>query len=130
MIMTMDIGGTKTLWTIWKDNEILDRGTFPTNTIADFTEFIKTQYERLLSGQGLSNIFSCVIEGLEEKDPDTIACRPRQKMHPAQKSRLWRNPGTEKHWKLFASSQKYWVLHAATTRFYTWQQAVFTLAAV
>ena len=243
MILTCDIGGTKTLWTIWQDDKVLGRGTVPTNTITDFTEFIKTQtnsytadledstssaadltfthlafavagpvtndkleltntrqiiefneiraafsdaevivlndlealahsidylaepeqlalfrsaassdakgasfdakstpsgakavlsvgtglgvaavsregivipsegghidfapvgekqqliydkltkqyghvsYERLLSGQGLSNIFSCVLEGLEEQDPDTVACRPRQMMHPAQ----------------------------------------------
>lgn len=42
MKMTLDIGGTKTLWTIWYDAQILDRGTADTNTITDFTEFIKT----------------------------------------------------------------------------------------
>lgn len=41
-------------------------------------------YERLLSGQGLSNIFSIILEELESGDSDTMACRPRQKMHPAQ----------------------------------------------
>ncbi len=41
-------------------------------------------YERLLSGQGLSNIFSFLLEELESGDSDTMACRPRQKMHPAQ----------------------------------------------
>ena len=229
MKMTLDIGGTKTLWTIWHDALILDRGTAATNTITDFTEFIKTltgessfthiafaiagpvtddklkltntgqtinlaeiraafpdtiivvlndlealahsidhltmpdqlalfrsaassdakgtacdakstsskakavlsigtglgvsavsregsimpsegghidfapvgakqrliynklefryghvSYERLLSGQGLSNIFSIILEELESGDSDTMACRPRQKMHPAQ----------------------------------------------
>ena len=229
MKMTLDIGGTKTLWTIWHDAQILDRGTAATNTITDFTEFIKTltgessfthiafaiagpvtddklkltntgqtidlaeiraafpdtiivvlndlealahsidhltmpdqlalfrsaassdakgtacdakstssganavlsigtglgvsavsregfvmpsegghidfapvgakqrliydklesryghvSYERLLSGQGLSNIFSIILEELESGDSDTMACRPRQKMHPAQ----------------------------------------------
>ncbi len=222
MKMTLDIGGTKTLWTIWQDAQILERGTAATNTITDFTEFIKTltgessfthiafaiagpvtdeklqltntgqiidiaeiraafpdtkvvvlndlealahsighltmpdqlalfrsaasshakstssgakavlsigtglgvsavsregfvmpsegghidfapvgakqrliydklesryghvSYERLLSGQGLSNIFSIILEELESGDSDTMACRPRQKMHPAQ----------------------------------------------
>lgn len=222
MIMTMDIGGTKTLWTIWNETEILDRGTVNTNTITDFIEFIKrhsdihdishiaialagpvtnnkleltntgqvidmseiraafpsmdiivlndlealahsidhltepdqltlfrsadtsdakgtpsgakavlsigtglgvaavsregiiipsegghidfapigdkqrsiydklesqyghVSYERLLSGQGLSNIFSYILEELEASDTDALACRPRQKMHPAQ----------------------------------------------
>lgn len=251
MILTCDIGGTKTLWTIWQDDKVLDRGIVPTNTITDFTDFIKTQtnsytadledstssaanrtfthlalavagpvtndkleltntgqsidlteiraafpdaevivlndlealahsidylaepeqltlfrsvassdakgtltdssnscefagasapvgakavlsigtglgvaavsregivipsegghidfapvgekqrqiydslakqyghvsYERLLSGQGLSNIFGCILEKLEEQGPDTAACRPRQKMHPTQ----------------------------------------------
>ena len=236
MKMTLDIGGTKTLWTIWQDARILDRGTAATNTITDFTAFIKTltddfttahaddkithlsfalagpvtddkleltntgqiidlaeiraafpdievkflndlealahsidhltmpdqlalfrsaasyhakgtacdakdaasgakailsigtglgvsavsregsimpsegghidfapvgakqrliydklesryghvSYERLLSGQGLSNIFSIILEELESGDSDTMACRPRQKMHPAQ----------------------------------------------
>lgn len=229
MKMTLDIGGTKTLWTIWHDAQILDHGTAATNTITDFTEFIKTltgessfthiafaiagpvtdeklqltntgqiidiaeiraafpdtkvvvlndlealahsighltmpdqlalfrsaasyhakgtacdakdaasgakavlsigtglgvsavshegfvmpsegghidfapvgakqrliydklesryghvSYERLLSGQGLSNIFSIILEELESGDSDTMACRPRQKMHPAQ----------------------------------------------
>ncbi|MBR2619653.1 MAG: glucokinase [Firmicutes bacterium] len=229
MKMTLDIGGTKTLWTIWHDALILDRGTAATNTITDFTAFIKTltgessfthiafaiagpvtddklqltntgqiidlteiraafpdaeivvlndlealahsinhltepdqlalfrsaasshakgaacdakdaasgakailsigtglgvsavsregsimpsegghidfapvgakqrliydklesryghvSYERLLSGQGLSNIFSIILEELESGDSDTMACRPRQKMHPAQ----------------------------------------------
>lgn len=225
MKMTLDIGGTKALWTIWQDAEVLDRGTAATNTITDFTEFIKTltddfttanhgckithlsfalagpvtdeklqltntgqiidlaeirvafpdtdiivlndlealahsidhltmpdqlalfrsaasshakgakavlsigtglgvaavsregivipsegghidfapvgakqrliydkleshyghvSYERLLSGQGLSNIFSIILEELESGDSDTMACRPRQKMHPAQ----------------------------------------------
>ena len=41
-------------------------------------------YERLLSGQGLSNIFSIILKELESGDSDTMACRPRQKMHPAQ----------------------------------------------
>jgi len=232
MKMTLDIGGTKTLWTIWHDAQILDRGTAATNTITDFTAFIRLQidsfftdhadivssagsspfthlafalagpitndkleltntgqiidlneiraafpdaeivvlndlealahsinhltepdqlalfrsaasshakgakavlsigtglgvaavsregivipsegghidfapvgakqrliydkiesryghvsYERLLSGQGLSNIFSIILEELESGDSDTMACRPRQKMHPAQ----------------------------------------------
>ena len=236
MKLTLDIGGTKTLWTIWHDARILDRGTAATNTITDFTAFIKTltddfttahaddkithlsfalagpvtddkleltntgqiidlaeiraafpdievkflndlealahsidhltgsdqlalfrsaasyhakgtacdakdaasgakailsigtglgvsavsregsimpsegghidfapvgakqrliydklesryghvSYERLLSGQGLSNIFSIILEELESGDSDTMACRPRQKMHPAQ----------------------------------------------
>ena len=229
MKMTLDIGGTKNVWTIWQDADILDRGTAATNTITDFTEFIKTltgessfthiafaiagpvtddklkltntgqtidlaeiraafpdtiivvlndlealahsidhltmpdqlalfrsaassdakgtacdakstssganavlsigtglgvsavsregfvmpsegghidfapvgakqrliydklesryghvSYERLLSGQGLSNIFSIILEELESGDSDTMACRPRQKMHPAQ----------------------------------------------
>ena len=218
MKLTLDIGGTKTLWTIWHDAQILDRGTAATNTITDFTAFIKTltdessfthivfaiagpvtddklqltntgqiidlaetraafpdtnivvlndlealahsidhlttpdqlalfrsaassdakgakavlsigtglgvaavsregivipsegghidfapigekqkqiydklesryghvSYERLLSGQGLSNIFSIILEELESGDSDTMACRPRQKMHPAQ----------------------------------------------
>ena len=225
MKMTLDIGGTKALWTIWQDAEVLDRGTAATNTITDFTEFIKTltddfttanhgckithlsfalagpvtdeklqltntgqiidlaeirvafpdtdiivlndlealahsidhltmpdqvalfrsaasshakgakavlsigtglgvaavsregivipsegghidftpigekqrsiydklesqyghvSYERLLSGQGLSNIFSYILEELEASDTDALACRPRQKMHPAQ----------------------------------------------
>ena len=43
MILTCDIGGTKTLWTIWQNDNVLDRGTVPTNTIADFTDFIKSQ---------------------------------------------------------------------------------------
>ena len=225
MKMTLDIGGTKALWTIWQDAEVLDRGTAATNTITDFTEFIKTltddfttanhgckithlsfalagpvtdeklqltntgqiidlaeirvafpdtdiivlndlealahsidhltmpdqvalfrsaasshakgakavlsigtglgvaavsregivipsegghidftpigekqrsiydklesqyghvSYERLLSGQGLSNIFSYILEELEASNTDALACRPRQKMHPAQ----------------------------------------------
>lgn len=225
MKMTLDIGGTKALWTIWQDVEVLDRGTAATNTITDFTEFIKTltddfttanhgckithlsfalagpvtdeklqltntgqiidlaeirvafpdtdiivlndlealahsidhltmpdqvalfrsaasshakgakavlsigtglgvaavsregivipsegghidftpigekqrsiydklesqyghvSYERLLSGQGLSNIFSYILEELEASNTDALACRPRQKMHPAQ----------------------------------------------
>ena len=218
MKMTLDIGGTKTLWTIWHETEILDCGTVNTNTITDFTEFIKghsdshdishiaialagpitddkleltntgqvidmseiraafpgidiivlndlealahsidhltepdqltlfrsadtsdakgakavlsigtglgvaavsregivipsegghidfapigktqqsiydklesqyghVSYERLLSGQGLSNIFSYILEELEASDTDALACRPRQKMHPAQ----------------------------------------------
>lgn len=229
MKMTLDIGGTKTLWTIWEDSQVIDRGTVSTNTITDFTMFIKTladessfthiafaiagpvtdeklqltntgqiidlaeiraafpdtiivvlndlealahsighltmpdqltlfrsaasshakgtacdvkstsskakavlsigtglgvsavsregsimpsegghidfapigakqrliydklesryghvSYERLLSGQGLSNIFSIILEELESGDSDTMACRPRQKMHPSQ----------------------------------------------
>lgn len=225
MKMTVDIGGTKTLWTIWEDSQVIDRGTVSTNTITDFTMFIKTlsddftaarpsdkithlsfamagpitddkleltntgqiidltemraafpdtkiiflndleslahsiehltepdqlalfrsaaspdakgakavlslgtglgvaavsregivipsegghidfspigekqqiiydrlstqyghvSYERLLSGQGLSNIFSIILEEQEAGGSDAIACRPRQKMHPAQ----------------------------------------------
>lgn len=225
MKMTLDIGGTKALWTIWQDAEVLDRGTAATNTITDFTEFIKTltddfttanhgckithlsfalagpvtdeklqltntgqiidlaeirvafpdtdiivlndlealahsidhltmpdqvalfrsaasshakgakavlsigtglgvaavsregivipsegghidftpigekqrsiydklesqyghvSYERLLSGQGLSNIFSYILEELDASNTDALACRSRQKMHPAQ----------------------------------------------
>ncbi len=42
MKMTLDIGGSKTLWTIWQDTKAIDRGTAATNTITDFTEFIKT----------------------------------------------------------------------------------------
>ncbi len=45
MKMTLDIGGTKTLWTIWHDALILDRGTAATNTITDFTEFIRLQID-------------------------------------------------------------------------------------
>lgn len=44
-------------------------------------------YERLLSGQGLSNIFSCILE----EDADSMACRPRQNMHPAQITALARS---------------------------------------
>lgn len=43
MIMTLDIGGTKTLWTIWQNAEAIENGTVPTNTINDFTKFIKMQ---------------------------------------------------------------------------------------
>lgn len=42
MILALDIGGTKTLWTIWNNSQVIDRGQVPTNTIKDFTEFIKT----------------------------------------------------------------------------------------
>lgn len=232
MKMTFDIGGTKTLWTIWQDAEVIDRGTVSTNTITDFITFIKTlineftaahrddkithlsfalagpvtddkleltntgqiidlaeirvafpdteiiflndlealahsidhlegpdqislfrsaaspdakgakavlsigtglgvsavsregivipsegghidfapmdveqrliyeklaaqyghvSYERLLSGQGLSNIFSCILE----EDADSMACRPRQKMHPAQITALAKSGNRE-----------------------------------
>lgn len=232
MKMTLDIGGTKTLWTIWEDSQVIDRGTVSTNTITDFTMFIKTladdftaarprdkithlsfalagpitddkleltntgqiidltemraafpdtkiiflndleslahsiehltepdqlalfrsvassdakgakavlslgtglgvaavsregivipsegghidfspngekqkmiydrlskqyghvSYERLLSGQGLSNIFSIILDEQESGGSDAIACRPRQKMHPAQITALARS---------------------------------------
>ncbi|MDO4745163.1 MAG: ROK family protein [Bacillota bacterium] len=224
MKMTLDIGGTKTLWTVWNDGIIIDRGTAATNRIGDFFTFIKTlindftaghsdckitdlsfalagpvtddkfeltntkqvidlaelrdafadinviflndlealahsidhltmpdqlalfrsaasdakgakavisigtglgvsavsregiiipsegghvdfapigakqhmiyerlskqyghvSYERLLSGQGVSNIFGCLLEEPESGGSDAPACRPRQKMHPAQ----------------------------------------------
>ena len=49
MKMTLDIGGTKTLWTIWHDTLILDRGTAATNTITDFTEFIRLQIDSFVT---------------------------------------------------------------------------------
>ena len=233
MILSLDIGGTKTLWTIWNDGSVIERGTATTNTITDFTEFIQelidghhithlafalagpvtndkleltntgqiigiaeiraafpdaevivlndlealahsighltepehlilfrsvvssdakgspsgakavlsigtglgvaavsregivipsegghidfapvgekqkkiydklsaqyghVSYERLLSGQGLSNIFSIILEEQEAGDPDAIACRPRQKMHPAQITAMAKSGNSE-----------------------------------
>lgn len=233
MKMTVDIGGTKTLWTIWHDDDIIDRGTCPTSNISDFSRFLKdvmdsfiaahpdskfsrlafalagpvndniftltntgqtidfsqirrefshvqeiiflndlealahsiehltesgqlvlfrseafsdakgakavlslgtglgvaavsregivipsegghidfspngekqkmiydrlskqyghVSYERLLSGQGLSNIFSIILDEQESGGSDAMACRPRQKMHPAQITALARS---------------------------------------
>lgn len=41
MIMTIDIGGTKTSWIIWQNSKPVAQGLAATDTITDFSEFIK-----------------------------------------------------------------------------------------
>lgn len=40
MIMTVDIGGTKTMWAFWKDGAMCEKGKQPTASIKDFGDFI------------------------------------------------------------------------------------------
>lgn len=41
MILTVDIGGTKTMWSLWEDGRVLQRGRETTVEIRDFCAFIQ-----------------------------------------------------------------------------------------
>lgn len=41
MIMTLDVGGTKTMWAFWGKNGLVESGRRPTETIGDFAMLIK-----------------------------------------------------------------------------------------
>lgn len=41
MIMTLDIGGTKTMWAFWEESELVESGRQPTESISDFAGLIK-----------------------------------------------------------------------------------------
>ena len=49
MIMTMDIGGTKTLYTFWEDGRPLEKRRIPTASIRDFNRLV----QELTSGRAL-----------------------------------------------------------------------------
>ncbi len=41
MIMTVDIGGTKTMWSIWENDVLCETGRAETETIVDFGDFLE-----------------------------------------------------------------------------------------
>lgn len=45
MIMTVDIGGTKTMWSLWEDDMLVETGREETESIEDFGDFLETQMQ-------------------------------------------------------------------------------------